>query len=400
MKMASLLALVTCAGLPLLAQAPVSLNIADVATARLGFQGQFQLQSNTDPVVQGTSSNFVIRRCRLLAGGTIGERFDWLFDVDAPNIGKIGSNIDGQKNLNNLYIQDAVLTTRFCPGFVLDTGILTVDPNHNGLTSSARYLGNDAAAYASLQNTPLGNSATAALTGSSPFAREVGLSARGLVGQHLEYHFAVTNGYRNSGNDQAGVTGTATPSPALPAATAGTTIAGNNALRTTLRVQYDLFDNEGAGYSVAETYFGAKKIVSFGLGLDRQDSYRQTTGDVFVDLPLKGGDVVTGTANYWLYDGGTFLPSLPRQKDWSLQAGYLFKATGLEPIVRVESRRMDTPVATALDEDRQCLGLAYWIHAQRANLKVFYNAVKPRNLAATSQSRYHQVTAQFQLLAW
>ncbi len=33
MKMASLLALVTCAGLPLLAQAPVSLNIADVATA-------------------------------------------------------------------------------------------------------------------------------------------------------------------------------------------------------------------------------------------------------------------------------------------------------------------------------------------------------------------------------
>ena len=308
--------------------------------------------------------------------------------------------LDGQKNLNNMYVQDAVLTCKFCPGCFLDAGILTVDPNHNGLTSSARYLGNDAAAYASLQNTPLGNAATAAHTGSSPFAREVGLSARGLIGPHVEYHVAVTNGYRNSGNDKAGVTGTAAPSPALPAAAATTSIAGNNAFRATVRVQYDLFDNEGAGYTAAETYFGAKKIVAFGLGHDRQDEYRQTTGDVFVDLPLTGGDVFTFNGNYWLYDGGTFLPSLPKQRDWSLQAGYHFKATRLEPIIRVESRRMDTPVATSLDEDRQCIGLAYWMLAQRANLKVFYNNIKPRNLASTTQNSYHQITAQLQLLAW
>ena len=45
----------------------------------------------------GTS--FTVHASRLVTL-RIGDRIDWLFDTDAPNLGKIGSNIDGQKNLN------------------------------------------------------------------------------------------------------------------------------------------------------------------------------------------------------------------------------------------------------------------------------------------------------------
>jgi len=398
-----------CAGLPGLGQAPVSLNIADVATAKLGFQGQFQFQSFTDPVVQGTSDNFVVRRLRFIAGGTIGSQFEWLFDTDQPKTGLVASNISGAKGYPSMYVQDAVLTWRPCKSFALDSGILTIDPNHNGLTSSARYFGNDASAYASLQNTPLGNST----------AREVGLSGRGLLGDHVEYHLAVTNGLRVNGNDN--------PTTAPAAAVSSGTIAGNNALRLTGRVQYNLFDNEGAGYTAAGTYFGLKKIVSLGFGYDRQDAYSQATADVFVDLPLPGGDVVTFEGDYWRYNGGAFLPTLLKQKDWSAQLGYTFKSLNLSPIIRIESRRLDTPgdskfgtpITTAaawttsngsFDEDRQCIGLAYWIHSQRANLKVFYNNIQPKNLTGngavgpaglgSGYKSFHQITAQLQLLAW
>lgn len=350
----------------------------------------------------------MVRRIRFIAGGTVGDRIEWLFDTDQPKTGMVASRSDGTKNLAGMVVQDAVLTYKFCPGLTLDSGILTIDPSHNGLTSSARYFGNDAFAYASLQNTPLGNATS----------REVGLSGRGLLGPHVEYHLAVTNGLRENGADNASTN---------PAAPSSAQIAGNNAFRLTGRLQYDLFDNEGAGYTAAGYYFGAKKIISFGLGYDRQDSYKQLTGDVFVDLPVNGGDVFTFEGNYWKYDGGAWLPTLLKQKDWSLQAGYTFKDTHFSPIIRFESRRLDTPgysklgvpITTAaswtttpgsFDEDRQCLGFAYWMKNQRANLKVFYNNIQPKNRGGngtvgpvgidSGYRSYHQITAQLQVLAW
>ena len=407
MKNTSLLALVLCAGLPALAQAPVSLNIADVATVKAGFLGQFQFQSNTDPILQGTSNAFVIRRARLYVGGTVGDKIEFSVDTDQPKTGQPSSNQSGVQtsatNANGMVMQDVVLTYKFCPAFYLDGGILTIDPNHNGLASSSRFLGNDTSAYASLQN-----GATNTVAGN----REVGLSARGLLGSHFEYHLGVTNGLRVNANSQ--IPGN---TAALPSNLSNTTMSSNNAMRVTLRGQYDLFDNEGAGYSTVETYFGKKKIVSFGLGYDRQDAYKQTTGDVTVDLPVNGGDVFSFDGNYWVYDGGTFIPTLMKQKDWSMQAAYLFKSTSVAPILRFEQRRFDNPGTTNnaagtgavsaapnsnLNESRTCLGFAYYLKEQRANFKLFYNSIKPSNLAGTSptQNSYHQITAQFQISAW
>ena len=414
MKNTSLLALVLCAGLPAAAQAPITLNIADVATVKAGVLGQLQFQSNTDPILQGTSDNFVVRRLRLYLGGTVGDKIEFTVDTDQPKTGLVTSNINGVKQNQgantSMFIQDAVLTYHFDKAFTLDGGILTIDPNHNGLTGAARYYGNDASAYASLQNSPLQNSVN----------REVGLSARGLAGDHFEYHFAVTNGLRVNENDllptQTAVTVAA---PTTNAAASKDTVSSNNAMKVTIRGQYDLFDNEGAGYTTAEEYFGHKKIASIGAGYDRQDEYKQTTGDLFVDMPVNGGDVFNFEANYWVYDGGTFIPSLLKQKDWSIQTGYLFGGTHIAPILRFEQKRYDNPgttmsttgvsttsVGSNLNEDRQCIGLAYFLKEHRANFKLFYNNIKPKNNtigAATTtpaQNSYHQITAQFQIAAW
>ena len=419
MKKITVLALILSAGFAALAQSPIVLNLADVATAKVGLLGQFQLQSTTDPVLQGTSNNFVLRRVRILTAGTVGDKIDWQLDAEDPNLGKVNSNVNGQKNLNNLFFQTALITYKFDKAVYLDGGLLHIDPSHNGLTAAARFFGNDASAYASLQNSPLGNASVSADTGSAPINREVGLSARGLLGPHFEYHLGLTNGFRNSANDLngTGVNAQAT----LPAVTSANSISSNNALRLTGRAQYDLFDNEGAGYTTAGSYYGHKKIVSFGLGYDRQDTYRQTTGDVFVDLPVNGKDVLTFEGNYWVYDGGAFLPSLLKQKDYSLQFGYTFGGSHLTPILRIEAKRQNTPGNSAyntpvtaakwtsspgsFDEDRQTLGLAYWLNEHRSNLKLFYIHIQPKNQASAAgvdsgYRSYHQIVAQFQVSSW
>ena len=400
-------------------QSPIAISTPDF-TARVGGLAQFQLQSNTDPVLTGTSDNFVLRRIRLITGGTVGDSIDWLVDTDDANQGKVASNTNGTKNENNLYIQDAVLTIKFDPAFKLDTGLLVIDPSHDGTVGAPKLYAWDSFSYQGLENAALQNS-NSGTQGSAPLNRELGLQARGLVlGGHLEYHLALTNGYRNGANDGNGgnggntfATGTVTPGV--------TSISSNNAFRVTARAQINLFDNEGAGYTEAGTYFGARKIVSFSLGYDGQQSYTQKVGEFIVDLPVNGGaDVFSAQGTYWIYDGGSLFPTLLKQKDYSLQAGYNF-GKRWNPIVRIESKSLDTPgyasegtpvkaaswtvTPSAFDESRQSLGLAYWFHENNANFKVFYTNVQPKNLVSakgvdSGYKSYHQIVAQFQVYAF
>ena len=416
LKRASILALSLATGIPALAQSPATLTYGDM-TARLGALAQFQFQSNTDPVLAGTSDDFVLRRVRIYAVGTVGDLIEWRLDTDDPNLGKVAGNTNGTKNLNNVYIQDALIPLFFDPGFKLDTGLITVDPSHNAIVGAAKIYGWDAFAYQGLQNTPLQNN-NSGTQGSAPLNRDFGLQARGLLfGGHLEYHAGFTNGYRNGANDTNASTGGNTGSgvTVIPGVTS---ISSNNSLRTTLRAQYNLFDNEGATYTTEGTYFGQKKIVSLSLGYEAQDAYKQRVAEFFVDLPVNGGkDVFTAQGGYWLYDGGTFLPSLLKQKDYSFEMGYNF-GKRWNPIIRIEGRRFDTPgdaslgvplsktnwVLTpgAFNENRQSIGLDYWYHQHNASFKVFYTNVQPKNEVSASGldsgfRNYHQIVAQLQL---
>ena len=405
---------------PALADNPIAYANTDF-TARTGALLQVQLQSNTDPVLAGTSDNFVIRRARIYAAGTVGTDVEWRLDTDDPNLGKTSSNVNGTKNLNNLYIQDALVTLLFSPAFKLDSGLLVVDPSHHATIGATRIYAWDTFTYQGLQNSPL-QDANSGTQGSAPANREVGVQARGLLyGGHLEYHVALTNGYRDGANDTGALsTGTNTGS-SFTAATivpGVTTTSSNNAFRATLRAQYNFFDNEDAAYTTAGTYLGSRKIVTLSVGYDTQSSYFQRVGEIFVDLPVNNGkDIFTLEASYWNYDGGTWLPSLLKQKDFSIQTGYNF-GRKWNPIIRYEERHFATPGDSALNtpvtkaawgdavadfnEVRESLGLAYWFHGHNANFKAFYTSVQPKNEVSTAgvnsgYRNYHQIVGQLQV---
>ena len=399
------------AALPALAEHPWPYESTDF-TARVGALAQFQLQSNTDPVLAGTSEDFVIRRARIYAAGTVGRDVEWRLDTDDANQGRVAGNANGTKNLSGVYLQDVVLTLLFSPAFKLDSGLLVVDPSHHATIGATRLYAWDTFTYQGLQSTALQDSNAVANNN-----REVGTQARGLLlGGKVEYHLALTNGYRNGAADSNGAAGnTGAGVTVVPGVTP---VSSNNAFRTTVRVQYNFFDHENAEYTTSGTYLGSRKVLSLSAGYDAQGGYTQRVGELFVDVPVHGGrDVFTLEASYWAYDGGAFLPTLLKQKDFSFQTGYNFGKLW-NPIIRYESRRFASPGDAApntplkgsawletpadFDENRESLGLAYWFHGHNANFKAFYTAVQPRNEASAAGvnsglRNYHQIVAQLQV---
>jgi len=398
-------------GLPALAENAWPYESTDF-TARVGALAQIQLQSMTDPVLAGTSDEFVVRRARIYAAGTVGRNIEWRLDTDDANQGRLAGNTSGSKNLTGIYLQDVVLTVLFSPALKLDSGLLVVDPSHHATIGATRLYAWDTFTYQGLQATALQDNSPAIQNN-----RELGVQARGLLlGGRLEYHLALTNGYRNGANDSNGAQGNA--GSGVTVVPGVTTLSANNAFRTTARVQYNFLDNESAEYTTSGTYLGSRRIVSVSAGYDQQATYSQKVGEVFVDLPVHGGkDVCTLEASYWAYDGGTFLPGLLKQKDFSIQAGYNF-GKRWNPMIRYESRRFAAPGDSALgtplkgaawldtpadfNENREGLGFAYWFHGHNANFKAFYINVLPRNeasLAGVSSGlrAYHQFVAQLQI---
>ena len=64
--------------------------------------------------------------------------------------------------------------------------------------------------------------------------------------------------------------------------------------RLAARLQYNVFDAEN-GFFYAGTYGGARRILAFGAGVDKQDAYTAYAVDGFFDWPV-GRDVVTAQA--------------------------------------------------------------------------------------------------------
>src|SRR5205814_5387031 len=133
-----------------------------------------------------------------------------------------------------------------------------------------------------------------ASNGQNPQGRDLGVQARGLVaGGHIEYRLGLFQGFRIS------------EVPGPPA-----TVGGLNFFRFATRVQVNILDAE-PGFFKAGTYLGAKKILSFGGFFDIQKSYKYFGGDFLLDLPV-GPGIVTAQADVVHWDGGDFIPSLPK----------------------------------------------------------------------------------------
>ncbi len=361
--------------LPLLAQSPLQIK-TDNSSVKFGLLLQPQFETLGSPTKDGDSKNFFMRRTRLLVGGTLGSDFEYFFETDSANLGK--ADAAGTKNgatAPTTIIQDAVLTYKAHDAFKLDMGLILIPFAHNSDQSAASLLSWDYFTYSFLQNAGM----------TTDVGRDLGLQARGLIANHLEYRLGMFQGKRS-----AELSATAAPPNGL--------VNSRNSMRIAGRLQYNVFDAE-AGMFYAGTYGGAKKILSFGVGYDKQDEYTGTALDVFFDWPLANKDVITFQANQVNFDGKTWI-ALPKTTGTSMEAGYRFSALKFSPILRYEHRTYDVNTTTNLNETRTGGGVAFWLKGHNANVKVFYMQIKPDNVTVgsttTNQHSYNSLNVQFQ----
>jgi hypothetical protein len=328
-------------------------------TLDLGVLAQPAFQSLGQPDSSATSQDFFLRRARLIAGGTVGSSFEFFLETDAPNLGLDTGNPPTKNITPSIFLQDFYVSYHSSDAFHVDAGLIYIPFLHNGLQGASTLYSWDYFANTFNQSAPLSN-----ING-----RDTGVQARGLIANHVEYRVGVFQGRRTG--------------------------IGQNSPRYAGRVQVNLLDPE-TEYFYAGTYFGAKRIVSFGIGFDAQDTYRGYGADAFVDLPV-GGGVVTAQIDCASLDPGTFLSTLSKQVFLSSEGGYRLPELPVSPILRFERRWMDTPTAAVNNETRAGVGVGYWIDGHRSNLKLFYTRVIPDTSVDSSAAAYNAVNLQWQL---
>jgi hypothetical protein len=354
------------------------------ATLKLGFLAQPAFEylnrtANTDEQY-GT---FFLRRARLMALFTLGSQFELFFDTETANLGRgagptpvAGLPGGGLADKVGMATQDVFVTWKPMDEFKLDVGMILIPLSHNGLQGATTLYGLDYYAFSFQQGAGLQNFV----------GRDTGVQARGLIAKQVEYRLGVFTGRR----------GTAPP-PAVPPMMAAVR-QSQTAMRVAARVQYNVFDAESA-FFYGGTYGGAKKILSFGAGVDWQKEYKAFALDGFMDWPL-GPDVVTAQVDFVHYDGGTapdvWAPGVPKQNDVMVEAGYRIGAVKISPIVRFEMAKMDTAVAASPNQTRIGVGGVWWYMGHNANLKLFYTYVKPEADMAPGLAAYSQINLQSQ----
>jgi hypothetical protein len=322
---------------------------------RIGLLLQPQFQSASDAKLDKYSNNLYIRRTRILLGGTLLGTFEYFLDTDYPNLflasaGGTEAAPTYTKNTPGMNIQDAFGTWKAYKDMVkVDVGYMLPPQLHNAVQGATTlyswdYFSNSFPGKANL----FGGS-------TSPVGRDVGVQLRGLlVDGHLEYRAGLFQGVREAPTTEVG---------------------SRNFFRFAARIQVNLLDAE-TGFFYQGTYLGKRKILSVGGAVDIQDKYKFFGGDVFVDLPLDPIGVVTAQVDVGHWDGGTFITTLPKQTAVMGEAGFVFSAAQLGPILRYEYLSITGGNA----QTRYVGGLAYWPFGHNSNLKAFY-------------TRFHEVGA-------
>lgn len=336
------------------------------SSIRLGLLLQPQFQAASSATLSGYSENMFLRRTRVLIGGTVLGAFDYFLETDYPNL-FLSSNVAGDPNATpptmnrqvkaapGMNIQDAFITYKGLGDvFKVDAGYMLPPMEHNALQGAGTLLSWDYYSFAFRHSDAFGAS-------SSPVGRDVGVQVRGLVlNGMLEYRAGLFQGLRD--------------------AQTSSDVGSRNFFRATGRVQVNLLDAE-SGFFYAGTYLGAKKILSFGLSGDLQDTYKYFGADGFLDMPM-GPGVLTAQVDFAHWDGGTYVTALPKQ--WALmgEAGYTFAGL-LGVIGRGERLVISGSPDTTIN--RLGGGLALWAYGHNSNVKLFYTNIKESGAKAVNQ---------------
>ena len=326
------------------AVAQMQIKVNDNVNLKFGILLQTQGDATEDAASRTYAQNVFIRRARILLGGQIAPNLTFFAETDSPNLGK--SLTTGTKNSSpSLFLQDAYVEYKFKDAFAVDAGLMLVSVSRNGLQSAASLMPIDYGAHTFGNSAALQNSA----------GRDTGIQAKGyLLNKKLEYRAGLFQGMRDTQNRE---------------------------LRTTARVQYNVFEAE-TGFFYTGTYLGKKKILAFGAGLDRQHKYLGYAFDAFLDLPLKGG-ALTAQADHICYNGKTFLKSLPEQHDNLIEIGYLVGKTRFMPVVTFAQR--DLSDRTTGDEKRIGAGINYFLTGHNANFKTLFTRIDGKGVKGANQ---------------
>lgn len=361
--------------LPALANAQAIVKVNDVVNFRLGIllQGwaDWSGQSDAAGKTAGFQQNLFLRRARFFLGGQVAKDVTFFFMTDNPNLGKSTQAVTAPPQsttgvkapATGFIIQDAYVEWAIANEFRLNGGLILIPLCRNCNTSAVNLLTVDYGTWSFQES---------AATQSS-VGRDTGFQAKGyLAGDHFEYRAGAYSGFRAPGV--------------------------KNAFRWAGRVQYNVFDVEKVQFYPG-TYFGKKKILAFGAGLDAQSDYLAYAGDVFFDYPVGNGSGITAQADYIHYDGGdtfgftapaaTRTAALFKQDDLYAEAGVFIGPAKVMPFIRYEQQKYADDVNKGLNRTNYAGGFGWYPYAANFNIKAGYTRrVAPDNPNVASTNQY------------
>jgi len=308
--------------------------------------------SNDPTASPAFTSDFYIRRSRIILGGQVSPFVSFFMETDMPNWGK-----GGDWSNPTFFVQDALVSFNVHEAFKVSVGMLLIPFVHQAKQGATSLHTLDY--HGALIRYPAGK-----------VWRDNGVEFRGiLAGGRIDYRVAITNG----------VTGTPHDIP-----------------RFSGRVAVNFAEAE-SGLFYGGTYLGKKKVVSLGAAFDAQpeafggaDAYYAFGGDFFLDLPL-GKNRLSGQVNY-VYYGGSANPDAGMGVLFDL--GYAIGK--LEPLVAVD---WFMPRGAAGGDDHLFgghVGLNWWLIGHRASIKFDLGIVKEPGEGISDAARV--ATIQTQLL--
>ncbi len=303
---------------------------------KVGFLAQPQLEELDTADKTGRSQNIFLRRFRILFGGKVADKWTFFFETDSPNLGKAtpdkATNPTGAKDAGFVYLQDAYVTYDYSPEFKVDGGMLLTPLGHNHNQSAASLLPIDYGPYTFTESTPLGERV----------GRDYGVQLRGYpFKEHLEYRLGVFQGVRG--------------------------VEARNSFRVAGRAVWYPFAAD-TGFFYSGTFQATKRVVGVGAAFDHQKEYHEYGADAFVEQPFNGGEQgVTAQVNWMRFDGGTFLPVLPKQDTWLVEGAVHLLKGMVSPFVQYSSKRFSA--VTLKDQWYWQGGVAYWMKGHQRNLK-------------------------------
>ncbi len=371
---------VVVALLPGIASAQAIVKVNDNVNFRLGIllQGWADWNGQSDAAGNpaGFQQNLFLRRARFFLGGQVAKDVTFFFMTDNPNLGKSTQVVTAAPQsttgvkapATGFIIQDAYIDWGIANAFHLQGGLILIPLCRNCNSSAATLLTMD---YGTWSFQESGST-------QSSVGRDTGFQAKGyFADDHFEYRAGVYSGFRAPGV--------------------------KNAFRYSGRVQYDVFDVEKVQFYPG-TYFGAKKILSIGGGIDTQSDYSAYAGDVFFDYPV-GSNGITAQVDYIHYDGGatfgadapaaTKTATLYKQDDLYAEAGFFIKPLKLMPFIRFEQLKYADDANKGLNRNKYQGGLGWYPYGTNFNIKAGYT----RTIACDNPlvASTNQFTVQVQL---